>query len=198
MSGDILTYPEDTAVSADAFVAVEQSVGNQVIRLRSKLEDRKVRATGSQTEVSLAAMALVGSAVAGTGEASKALILDATSNATLPASGRILPTYTRTTISDAATIADAEMAGGILFQSASGGNVTMTTRTGTQMAAAFPSMVVGSGRPLHVASNHASNTSTIAGGTDVTLVGSGAVTNLGGTFMLIKTAATTFDLVRVG
>ncbi len=86
----------------------------------------------------------------------------------------------------------------VLYQDASGGNVTMTTRTGTQLAAAFPDMSVGDALPQYVASNHASNTSTISGGTDVTLVGSGAVINTGGSFLLIKTAATTFDLVRVG
>lgn len=104
----------------------------------------------------------------------------------------------RATITNAATITDAQVAGGVLYQDASGGNVTMTTRTGTQTAAAFPDLATGEALQLFCASNHASNTSTIAGGTDVTLVGSGAVTQLGGTFLLIKTAATTFDLVRVG
>lgn len=104
----------------------------------------------------------------------------------------------RATISSGATISDAEMAGGVIYQDASGGAVTMTTRTGTQIAAYFAGMSVGNALHLFCASNHASNTSTIAGGTDVTLVGSGAVTQTGGQFLLIKTAATTFDLVRVG
>jgi len=59
-------------------------------------------------------------------------------------------------------------------------------------------MAVGNAISIFCASNDATNTSTIAGGTDVSLVGSGAVTQTGGTFLLIKTAATTFDLVRVG
>jgi len=105
---------------------------------------------------------------------------------------------TRSTISDAATLTDAQTRGQVLYQDASGGNVTMVTRTGTQYAAAFPDMAVGNAIMIFCASNHATNTSTISGGTDVTLVGSGAVTQTGGKFLLIKTAATTFDLVRVG
>lgn len=104
----------------------------------------------------------------------------------------------RSTIADAGTITDAQTRGQVLYQDASGGSVTMTTRTGTQLAAAFPDMTTGNAVMIFVASNHATNTSTIAGGTDVTLVGSGAVTQTGGTFLLIKTGATTFDLVRVG
>jgi hypothetical protein len=104
----------------------------------------------------------------------------------------------RQTIANAGTISDAETIAGVLYQDASGGNVTMTTRTGTQLASAFPGLATGEYVKLHCASNHATNTSTIAGGTDVTLVGSGAVTNTGGQFLLIKTGATTFDLVRVG
>lgn len=105
---------------------------------------------------------------------------------------------TRSTIADAGTITDAQTAGQVLYQDASGGNVTMTTRTGTQLAAYLANMAVGNALPIFCASNHASNTSTIAGGTDVTLVGSGAVTQTGGTFLLVKTNSTTFDLVRVG
>lgn len=104
----------------------------------------------------------------------------------------------RATISNAGTLTAAQIAGGVLYQDASGGSVTMTTLTGTQIAAAFPDLATGSALDLFCASNHASNTSTLAGGTDVTLVGSGAVTQTGGQFKLIKTAATTFDLVRVG
>lgn len=105
---------------------------------------------------------------------------------------------TRSTVTNAATISAAQMAGGVLYQDASGGSVGMTTRTGTQIASDFPEMRIGDSIDLFVASNHASNTSTITAGTDVTGVGSLAVTQLGGSFKLIKTAATTFDLVRVG
>lgn len=104
----------------------------------------------------------------------------------------------RSTITNTATLTDAQHRGMVLFQDASGGSVTMVTRTGTQLSAAFPDLAVGNAIPQYVSSNHASNTSTISVGTDVTLVGSGAVTQLGGSFLLIKTAATTFDLVRVG
>lgn len=105
---------------------------------------------------------------------------------------------TRSTVSDAATVSAAQMGGRVLYQDASGGNVSMTTRTGTQIAADFPELRTGDAMQLFVASNHASNTSTLTGGTDVTTVGSAVVTQLGGSFLLIKTAATTFDLVRVG
>ena len=74
----------------------------------------------------------------------------------------------------------------------------MTTRTGTQLDAAFPSMVVGDALLQFHSSNHASNTSTVSGGSGVTLVGSGAVTNTGGSFALIKTGSATYDMVRVG
>lgn len=105
---------------------------------------------------------------------------------------------TRSTIANAGTVTVAQHQGLCLYQDASGGAVTMTTATGTNLAAALPDMAIGDAIPQYVASNHATNTSTLSGGTDVTLVGSGAVTQLGGTFLLIKTAATTFDLVRVG
>lgn len=135
---------------------------------------------------------------AGTGTASKALVLDSTGDVAMPANGVLSPNATRNTIANAGTITDAQHRDLVLYQDASVGAVTMTTRTGTQLAAAFPNLPVGGVIPQFVASNHATNTSTIAGGTDVTLVGSGAVTNTGGSFLLIKTAATTFDLVRVG
>lgn len=113
--------------------------------------------------------------------------------------GALLPSpLTRSTVTNAATITAAQLAGRVLYQDASGGSVTMTTRTGTETAADFPHLRVGDGVEISLASNHGSNTSTIAGGTDVTLVGSGAVTQTGGQFKLIKTAATTFDLVRCG
>lgn len=110
----------------------------------------------------------------------------------------LLERVTRSTVSSSGTVSAAQMAGGVLYQDASGGNVSMTTRTGTQIASDFPSMDVGDARRIYCASNHATNTSTLSPGTDVTAVGSGAVTQTGGQFLLIKTAATTFDLVRVG
>lgn len=104
----------------------------------------------------------------------------------------------RNTIADAGTITVAQMRDQVLYQDASGGAVTCTTPTGTLLAAEFADLAVGNAVSIFHASNHATNTSTISGGTDVTLVGSGAVTNTGGQYLLVKTAATTFDLVRVG
>lgn len=110
---------------------------------------------------------------------------------------------TRGTVANGGTVSSAQHKSGLLYQDASGGNVTMTTRTATQILSDLGGseyVQVGSRFRLYVASNHASNTSTIAGGTDVTLVGSGAVTQTGGTFLLVCTGVATpgFDLVRVG
>lgn len=102
------------------------------------------------------------------------------------------------TVANAGTVTAAQLGGKLLYQDASGGNVTMTTRTGTQMTSDFPNVAVGQSLEFGVASNHATNTSTIAGGTDVTLTGSGAVTSTGGKFWLTKLTATTWQLARVG
>lgn len=102
------------------------------------------------------------------------------------------------TVANGGTVAAAQIAGKLLYQDASGGAVTMTTRTGTQMTADFPNVAVGQTLEIGVASNHATNTSTLAGGTDVTLTGDGAVTKSGGKFWLTKLTATTWQLARVG
>lgn len=104
---------------------------------------------------------------------------------------------TRSTITNAATVTVAQVRLGVLYQDASGGAVTMTTPTGTALDAEFPTLATGEALDLFCASNHASNTSTIAGGSGVTLVGSGAMTQLGGSFKLIRTGTATYDLVRV-
>lgn len=106
--------------------------------------------------------------------------------------------HTRNTISDTGTVTGAQHRSQVLYQDASGGNVTMTSATATNLNTAFPNMAIGDSVMQFMSSNHASNTSTISGGSGVTLVGSGAVTNTGGLFLLIKTAASTYDLVRVG
>lgn len=102
------------------------------------------------------------------------------------------------TVASSGTATDAQHLGGLFYQDASGGSVTWTTRTGTQLAAAFANLAIGEAVFQFLASNHATNTSTVSGGTDVTLIGSGAVTRTGGMFLLRKSAATTFDLIRVG
>jgi len=105
----------------------------------------------------------------------------------------------RNTIADSGTVTAVQHRDQVLYQDASGGAVTMTSATAALIDAELPDLAVGDALPQYAASNHASNTSTISGGTGVTLVGSGAVTNTGGQFLLIKTATTpTFDLVRVG
>lgn len=105
---------------------------------------------------------------------------------------------TRTTIADAATVTAAQVLTGILYQDASGGAVTMTGPTAALLDAEL-NLDIGGSIDLYIASNHATNTSTITGGTGVTIVGSAAVTQLGAHYKLIKTAATpTYDMVRVG
>lgn len=105
----------------------------------------------------------------------------------------------RNTIADSGTVTAVQHRDQVMYQDASGGNVTMTSATAALIDAEMPDLQVGDTLPQFHASNHASNTSTIAGGSGVTLVGSGAVTNTGGQYLLIKTATTpTFDLVRVG
>ncbi len=110
----------------------------------------------------------------------------------------VVENVARNTIADAGTITVAQHRAGVIYQDASGGNVTCTSATGTNIDAEFPDLAVGNAIPLYHASNHATNTSTISGGSGVTLVGSGAVTNTGGKFLLIKTGSNAFDLVRVG
>lgn len=105
---------------------------------------------------------------------------------------------TRSTISSSGTITVAQHRGQVLFQDASGGSVTMTTATASALVLAFPGVAIGNSIMQFVASNHATNTSTISGGSSVTLVGSGAVTQIGGQFLLTRTGSATFDLVRVG
>lgn len=56
MSGDVLTYPTDSAVTADDFVATEKVSGGRVFRQRANPENLKVRATGSSTETTLAGL----------------------------------------------------------------------------------------------------------------------------------------------
>jgi len=109
---------------------------------------------------------------------------------------------TDATVPGAGVPTAAQMRGGWLYQDASGGNVAMTTRTAAQLVADIPGVAVGTTIYIDVSSNHASNTSTIAGGTGVTLTGSGAVTQTGGRFRLVFTnvtaAAEAVALARVG
>lgn len=112
--------------------------------------------------------------------------------------GVITDTVVRNTIADSGTVTVAQHRDQVLYQDASGGAVTMTAATGALLATEFADLAIGDSLIQYVASNHATNTSTISGDTGTTLVGSGAVVNTGGSFLLIKTAAATFDIVRVG
>ncbi len=105
---------------------------------------------------------------------------------------------TRNTIADVGTITVTQVRDGIVEQDASGGSVTMITPIGTALDTEFTDLSDGESLDLYHVSNHASNTSTISGGTGVTVVGSAAVTQIGGQYKLIKTGTATYDLVRVG
>jgi hypothetical protein len=105
---------------------------------------------------------------------------------------------TAATVANGGTISAGQHRGQQVFQDASGGAVTMTTATATALNAALPGLPNGGFIHLHVTSNHATNTSTLSGGTGVTLYGSGAVINTGGTFILRKVSSSAFDLLRVG
>ena len=104
----------------------------------------------------------------------------------------------RNTIANAGTVTVAQTRDGILYQDASGGAVTMTSPTGANLDTEFPDLATGEALQVFHASNHATNTSTIAGGVGVTLVGSGAVTSTGGQYVLVRTGASAYDLVRCG
>ena len=82
MANDILSYPEDTAVSADEYVATEKNSGGVVLRQRSKPGALKVLPTGGSTARTLAAALGDLDVTAGTATASKALVLDANKDAT--------------------------------------------------------------------------------------------------------------------
>jgi len=105
---------------------------------------------------------------------------------------------TRSTITDAATITVAQLGGGILYQDCTAAARTMVGPTAAQITSAFPVLAIGKGMIVYHSGNSAANASTITAGANVTLVGSGAVINTGGVFALIRTAATTYDYVRVG
>jgi hypothetical protein len=102
------------------------------------------------------------------------------------------------TVANAGVISAANLRSGLITQDASGGAVTMSTRTAAQIVQDFPDWQIGEGIIFFVYGNHATNTSTIAGGVGVTLIGGATVTTTGGTFLLTRTGAATFDLIRVG
>lgn len=104
----------------------------------------------------------------------------------------------RNTIADAGTITVGQHRQKMLYQDASGGNVTMTTATGTALDTAFPDMKVGDSIQQWMSSNHATNSSTIAGGTGVTIIGFGGIARNGAGYLLIKTGTALYDLVRCG
>lgn len=187
--GTAKVYYRTVAGALPARYSYQQTVSNAEVSLTPGSSYDKVRIEAGPEEVIYEA----GSAPELTEKAVSTQLSSATVGDAI-----ITESVVRNTIADAGTVTVAQHRDQVLYQDASGGAVTMTSATGANLAAEFVDMVVGDALPQYMASNHASNTSTISGGTGVTLVGSGAVTNSGGTFLLIKTAAATFDLVRVG
>jgi hypothetical protein len=122
--------------------------------------------------------------------------------------GRVGYEISITTYTVTATITVAALRGGMITANEGTTNpATYTTPTGTEISAEFPDMAVGDGFFFHVVniSTDAGEDVTMAGGVDVTLVGSGFVASnnattdkSAGTFFFRKTGATAWSMYRVG
>ena len=102
-----------------------------------------------------------------------------------------------TSLTGDATLTAAQIAGGIIScNKGSDAGLTVTTPTGTLLDSYFPSAKVGSVIDLTITNNNnsgSSSTVTFAGGTGVTVYGSGTVARYGGaTYRLIRTATATW------
>lgn len=138
----------------------------------------------------------LGGASAGGTAGQAGIVYVATATTPVAATGAV--SQAAATVTNGGTISTAQHRGQQVFQDASGGNVTMTTASATALAAALPNLPTGGFVMLYCASNHATNTSTLSAGAGVTLVGAASLTQTGATFLLRKTGASTFDLLRVG
>jgi hypothetical protein len=97
----------------------------------------------------------------------------------------------------AAVLTTAQLSGGFITNTTTlTADRAVTTPTAALIAAEFPSMDVGDSFPFFVANRQAGAFDLIvAGGTGVTLKGAGNVVQQAGCmFVLVKTAAATFDL----
>lgn len=97
----------------------------------------------------------------------------------------------------AATITTTQLAGGFIQQSGTlTAGRTITTPTGTLLDAAFPTMDVGDSFCFVVSNaNAGAQNLTVAGGTGVTLTGSGVIPQYGSRmFALVKTGTATYSL----
>jgi hypothetical protein len=102
------------------------------------------------------------------------------------------------TVADAATPTEAQILGGVIYQDASGGAVGFNMPAIATFLSYFPDLAVGEGVFLRVASNHGANTATITAGAGYTAYGSLASINTGATYLIVRTAAATADIFRVG
>ncbi len=95
------------------------------------------------------------------------------------------------------TIGLSAIMGGVARFTGAAGAVTYTTPTAAAILAANPEMDIGDSL-VFVVVNTAAQAATIAGGTDVTAVAGNLVVNANSKmFALVKTAATTMDLVSI-
>ncbi len=85
-----------------------------------------------------------------------------------------------------------------LLTSTTAAAVTMTTPTGTLLDAAVPFLPIGAGFHLTITNTGGTNAVTLAGGTDVTIVGLATVAALTtGSFFVKRTAANTYVIYRL-
>jgi hypothetical protein len=110
----------------------------------------------------------------------------------------VMQTVAVTSATGDVTLTAVQMAGGIVAcNKGSDAGLTVTTATGAQLDAAFPSMKVGSSFELTITNNNnsgASSTVTVTGGTGVTIVGSVTVARFGGsTYKFVRTGSAAYS-----
>ena len=211
---DTLGRPLDPDPSADAFLGIDRSVGNRVIETRAKLEDMKVRATGSETAKSLAALSLNLEVTAGTPEASKALVLNsALGIGAFRETGRNLRKQAAAAAKTTSTTLTAAeiMAGLITANQGAAGAATYTLPLGadleTALIAVFPGLANDDSFDFTIVniSTNAAEDVTVAGDTGMTAVGNLTIASNAavadqawGTFRVRRTGANAYSFYRVG
>lgn len=106
-----------------------------------------------------------------------------------------------TSLTGDATLTVSQIGGGIIScNKGSDAGLTVTTPTAAAMDTAFPSLKVGSCFDVTITNNNnsgASSTVTFAGGTGVTLVGTGTIARYdGGTYRIVKTGTAAYSAYR--
>jgi len=107
------------------------------------------------------------------------------------------PLITTVTTAGNLTIGLSAILGGVARFTGAAGAVTYTTPTAADLIAAMPDMDIGDSYVFKIV-NTAAQAATIAGGTGVTAVAGNLVVNATGKdFALVKTSATTMDLISI-